>query len=250
MATLTVNPGGGADYTTISAAIAAAGSTDIIDIQANIDEPVTLNKNVAKIYSSNENPIIWTNTNSNDETLKFLSGLTQAIEFESIIFNKTTTGDPTIGISTLNSNAQFSFYKCTFKYSGTSTCEIFKSAQNMGANNKLIFDRCNFDGSDGNNLREGLHFVNSVTAIGELTIKSCIFQFLDNGSADGAIDLASTGTVTNGKISRCTFANNNIGITVRSAIPIVGCAFVNNTDDIDYAGGSQTDGNFTYTAFD
>lgn len=225
----------GCDFTTISAAIAASGASDIIEIQEDISEAVVLDSNIAQ-FQSDTGSRRWYNAS---HVLQLDNGLTQAVTVTGLVLDCTSTSNA-IKWTNVGSGGELHVIDCTLKSNGG---DGFKEVVALTSSNKIVFEKVIFDGysqtgDDGIDVDE--------TEVGMLAVENCLFK---DWSLDGVCQNGST-TNNVASILNCTIENcNQDGININSRATVTNCLFTNNTDDVDL-GGSADNADFTYCAFE
>lgn len=194
MATITVAPSGSGDYTTIAAAVTAAGSTDTIDIIEQIDEEVNLNKTIAAFTSSNGSN--WRSF-SWQPVLKISSGFNGTLNISSINFivKSTTSTGSVFEVATWSANTKIIIDQCTMVNERASIINWWFSNAATNSNSQLTVSRCEI-------VRCEQYQAGTLNA--GYTIKNCIFR--DCSSSNPVI--TAYGTTNTIQVYNNTFDNN------------------------------------------
>lgn len=149
MATLRV--GATQPYTSVAAALAVAGPTDIIDIIEDITEAVILNVPVAQITSSTN--ASWNYTTAvASPILEIQSGMNQDLLISGIRFTRSNPSDTLQGcitISSASATTSIRIVDCLFGSDSTADENVkvlWQATAAFGANTSLLIDRCLFEG--------------------------------------------------------------------------------------------------------
>ena len=217
--------GAGQTYTTITAALTAAGACDIIEITENITENVILDKNVTEIRGSTR-AVVWNGTGNNtSRTLSITNGVTQLVRINNITFDHDSGTASTVFFDTFGAGGKLHFYDVTFRHAG-GTANILNDKGSTDAG-YLTIERCIFECSAGD-----IAFWSGSVSAGTTYIKNSIFR---NGGI--GIQFASSGTayvltLLNNTIAGFTTAGMriNVGADVRNNV------FAGNTADLDIFG--------------
>ena len=214
----------GCDYSTMAGAIAAAGSTDDIDLQGNITENITLNKNIAGILSSNGST--W-NSNSGGSLLQIQSGLNQAFYLRGINFTKNANGT-IIFHSTSAASTQIEAEDCTFDSSGATNEQHCIFISNNSLTDAWVIDRCIFIGggkgtiNGGNGVETG-----TGSSADHILIKNSIFR--DFGVIAIQVVQPSSNDVI--KMYNCTVDSCVTGVDIQCSAVFQNNSFTDNTTD-------------------
>lgn len=245
MATLTVGTSG-ADYTTIAAAIAAAGAADIVRLITDITEDVNLNKNIAGIESDSPTARrTWTSAGS-WVALEINSGINQAMYIKDLIITRTSGDYEVVRVSTVGVSTAIAFSNTRFTSVGVAA-DIF-GIFNSNTANAFTFDRCEFIG-DGTNTQDGLDLDSGSNAVPVCTITNSIFRGFNGGSTASGVESDQNTSSNKVNVYNCTFDGNLQGIQTNSRLTCTNCVFTNNTNDIAvYNSGLKSD--WTHCAFE
>ena len=225
----------GCDYTTIVAAVAAAGSTDIIEIQETRNESITLDKNIAGFTSDTGSRRWWY---SGGVVLTVNNGLTQPMTVSGIDLD-CTSANTAYRINTVGTNAEWHIVDCKIRSNGGNG---LYQANSWGLTELLNIQRCEFDGYDHAN-SQGMDIKEN--SINTIVVANSIFR--DHGT-DG-ICTSETNSADTIDVLNCTFDNNGDGIDYGTRGTFTNNIFTNNTDDVSLSGNGN-DADFTYSAFE
>lgn len=227
MAVLTVCSSG-CDHTTVAAAIAAAGATDIIEIQESIDETVSLSKNIAEIRGTST-AIIWSHSsNTGGQVLSIQSGLTQAFLIRDITIQQNNNG---VGIRWSGIGSGSSVECRDMKFNQTGGLDALRVTSTMTTVDQLFVQRCEFIGGAGSDAGIRIQAANSANTV---RVQNCTFRDLIFG-----FRLDDTSTTSRTNIYNCTIENCGTGLQTNNRGDYKNNLFINNTSDINFLGSSD-----------
>ena len=198
----TLSVGSGQTYSTIAAAITAAGdgTGDIISVEdaTHTEEGITVSKSLTIQGQGAQNTIVQAHaTQGSDRVFTISSGKTVALKNMTIRNGKTDIGGG------INNSGTLTLMNCTV--SGNSATYIGSFKGGGGINNSdsgtLTLTNCTVSGNSANTYAGG------IKNFGTMTLTNCTVSGNTASSNCGAMDLeVSVTTLTN-----CTIANNSGG---------------------------------------
>ncbi len=231
----------GCDHTSIASAYAAAGSTDIIEIQEDRTEGLTVNKNIAGLQSDT-GARTWDNTGSGgSHTLIFTTGVTQAITVRNIILDHSSGNADTFRINGRSAGGKVFIQDVHLIHSSGSGSEVVNDIAAGNAVDNMVFERVTFEGNGADdNFRS-----TAGTTAGMYRFQSCWFN---DGDISIRIPVSTSNIVA--KVYNCTISNAAIGMSLGQRGDFQNNVFVNNADDLSLTGASEDVADFSTNAFE
>jgi hypothetical protein len=215
-------------YTTLAAAYTAAAAGDTIEIQENITESLSLNKNIALIRGTGNRAVTWNGGGS--AALLIQSGLTAACTIENLVFDRTGSSN-TITWQSLGAGASLLLHNCEIR-TGPGAGMGFSCLVSFVSADQLVVRECDFKGSAGTG--HGF-YINSAMATGAVTLVNNVFSGFP--ASAGLREQAAQATVKF-KAYHNVFDGCLSGMEVASVIDVRNNYFSGNSDDIVLAGSA------------
>jgi hypothetical protein len=232
----------GCDYTTVAAAVAAAGSTDVIEYRDNITESLSLNKKIAGIQGDSPTARrVW--TSSSGGLFVINSGLNQAFFVKNLELVQ-TANNSVIWEQTSGASTKMSLENLKFTYTVHQPRVAYYNS-NGNAVGMMDIYRCEFVGNT--TLAGGAEWANATFA-GAVTVRSSIFRGF---TATGGFGLRMAQASSNAAVYDLnnTFYGNSIGVSLNARGVHTNNVFGGNTDDIAGLSTPVTVNDFSYCAF-
>ncbi len=223
----------GCDFISIQTAIDDAGTADadIIELQENIVETVTLNVNIAAIRSDATRRT-WDGTGSgSSHTLEFQDGLTQLVTITNIKLTHSSGNANVVKITSRAAGQKILFEGVEFDHSSTSSSTVIEDTNGGLAADEVKLNRCLITGTSGDT---GFRS-NASTIANAYEIKNSIFHGMARGIRFDGVTTNSVLTLFNNTIE----GTGTQGFEVNSRGDFKNNVFANNTSDINFIGSSN-----------
>lgn len=242
MADLTVNAGGGAMYTTVAAAVAAAGTADWVVLQSDVTESITFYKNIAGIKSS----VVgtrrkWSGT-SGAPAWTINGAMSAFMEVVDIWFAGYggTGQQPAVDLNATTNGQQVKFTRCRFSVQNQyqyTPCFLIEP-QGLNTDNIWMY-RCLIDGT---NAYRGVYLVSSSSSYA-VRLENTVIQYAAYG-----VDIAGTYSSPVLKMTGCTVVKCNTPFRSSIKTEIRNSLFVDGSVACVLS-GSASSSDFQYCGF-
>lgn len=230
------------DFTTMTLAIAAVGSTDTLQLAGNITEGVVWNRPCAMIWMDEGAGYTWTWAGAGMwATLEIQSGMNQAATLKGIIIDCSSGAYATIYCPTTGASEALRFERCFVKRTSTTAGPIIQidNANQAGA---FTFAQTKVSGNSSSTY--GIR-LNTMTSAGGVSLFSSLIYGLSTGVGLSMGQPSSNQVVIAGNL---TIDGCATGYSAQCAATFTNSAFTNNTDDISLSNNASP-AHFTYCAF-
>lgn len=241
MATLIIKPGGGGDYTSLTAGLAAATSVDWLDLQGNSTESLYWNKNIAGIISTNGSVLTSTN---NSPAIQFGGGITQQVQINDLKIDKQSGNAGAVSCFSLGSGGQVRFNRCEIVSTPSTGFYVVRFSDSF-ATDAIKFNKCIIHGE--NTDAEQCFWLSAATNTTAFELIDCEIYGAKFRGVYQPEDTANKVL----KMSGCLIADisNGSGLDIASGSDIKNCTFANNSQDLNLTSFASVN-DITYSGFE
>ena len=238
MATLKI--GSGETYTTIASALAVSGPTDILELQENITENVTIATDLAEFTAVNSS-IVWSGT-SNGSLLGISFGANTSFEIHDFQMSKSGGTGRLFALTAKDPATVITLTDLVFDRSSGASVDDIIWLNEMFASNTFIIESCWFGGSA---VDYALTLGSANGSTNAVKMYNCI---INAGQTAGIHSSNTTGNKVF-DIYNCVINNCAIGARFSCGADVQNCIFTNNTDDVNVTNSGDV-GDFSYCSFE
>jgi len=236
-------------YSTLAAAYAASsGANNILQLESDVAESLTISKDIAEIRGDGNRTRTWSGTGASAHCI-IATGLNRQLKIKDLIMDHDANAGEVINITGLSASG--SVYLENNKITRTAAVSGDQVLINYTFTqaDSLVVDKCLFTGSNRN--LKAIKNNNAQSVNGAIRIQNSIFYKM-NQSGNGGISAVVACTNTPFYIYNNTFAYlTNIGHAIDlndTRVIVENNVFAENGDDVNIA-GTSTGADFTYNAF-